>query len=125
MPLYDFVAVAKPAVARKAVVDILLAVGKLVHARQGVVTGVQSFGRVPLAYDVRKRDGIHLEGLLVQMTVMAPTSLAKELAYLKHEDRLLRWMLIRSRGDKWLKCSSSPVQPQPPLPRSPFQALGA
>lgn len=57
MPLYDFVVMLKPQVERSGVVDLLSRLGKRVFAKQGVITNVKSFGRVPLAYGIKKRDG--------------------------------------------------------------------
>ncbi|CAK9209090.1 unnamed protein product [Sphagnum troendelagicum] len=57
MPLYDFVVMVKPAVDRRNLVEFMTRVGQRVYARSGVVTNIKSFGRVNLAYDIKKRDG--------------------------------------------------------------------
>lgn len=103
MPLYDLVVVAKSRISAREITDILRTAAQRVFSDKGVVTNVTSFGRIGLAYDIRKRDGLHNQGQLVQMTVMAPPSLPRDLLYLNKDDRLLRWLLVRSNGAKWLR----------------------
>jgi len=56
MPLYDFVVMVKPAVDRRNLVEFMTRVGQCVYTRSGVVTNIKSFGRVNLAYNIKKRD---------------------------------------------------------------------
>jgi small subunit ribosomal protein S6 len=39
----------------------------------------------------------HLQGHLMQMTMMVPPSFPQELHYLNKEDRLLRWLVVKHR----------------------------
>lgn len=61
MPLYDFVVMVKPAVDRRGLVELMKRLGERVYSRNGVVTNIKSFGRVNLAYGIRKRDGRFFE----------------------------------------------------------------
>ncbi len=61
MPLYDFVVMVKPAVDRRGLVDFMKRLGESVYSRNGVVTNIKSFGRVNLAYGIKKRDGRFFE----------------------------------------------------------------
>jgi small subunit ribosomal protein S6 len=103
MPLYDFVVMVKPAVDRRNLVEFMTRVGQRVYARSGVVTNIKSFGRVNLAYDIKKRDGRFSEAHMMQMTFMVNPQFHQELSYLNKDERLLRWMMIRSRGNAWTK----------------------
>lgn len=40
---------------------------------------------------------------LMQLTVMAPPTLGKDILYLNTDDRLLRWMIRHHRGTEWMK----------------------
>ncbi|EFJ25502.1 hypothetical protein SELMODRAFT_99143 [Selaginella moellendorffii] len=102
MPLYDVFVIFKPLVERKVMTDILVRIGHKVYQQKGVVTNVKYFGRQFLAYDIKKRDGRHYEGHLMQMTVMAATAFNEQLQYLNNDERLLRWLLIKNRGTKWM-----------------------
>ncbi len=57
MPLYDFVVMVKHAMDRRNFVEFMTRVGQRVYARSDVVTNIKSFGKVNLAYDIKKRDG--------------------------------------------------------------------
>lgn len=61
MPLYDVLLMAKSRVARRDVMDLVKGVASQVLAQDGVVTNVKSYGRVLLAYEIKKRDGWHTE----------------------------------------------------------------
>lgn len=103
MPLYDLVVMVKPLVQKREVVDILKGVASQVYAGNGVVTDVKSFGRVALAYRIKKRDGWHSEGQMLQLTAMASPQLSSQLEALNQDERLLRWILVANRGTRWLR----------------------
>lgn len=103
MPLYDFVVMVKPAVDRRGLVELMKRIGERVYSRNGVVTNIKSFGRVNLAYGIKKRDGRFFEGQMMQMSMMVPPDFPKELNALNKDEKLLRWMLIKSRGSNWAK----------------------
>eukprot|EP00270_Netrium_digitus_P005788 TRINITY_DN1775_c0_g1_i1.p1 TRINITY_DN1775_c0_g1~~TRINITY_DN1775_c0_g1_i1.p1 ORF type:complete len:140 (+),score=19.31 TRINITY_DN1775_c0_g1_i1:35-454(+) len=126
MPLYDFIVILKSAIQKSETANLLVSVGKKVVDGKGVVCEVRSFGSVFLAYDIKKRDGRHREGQMLQMTVMAPSKFCKELEYLNKDERLLRWMVVKNRGNKWMRGSetsnlglgplaSSAISPEPSL----------
>ncbi|KAJ7527611.1 hypothetical protein O6H91_16G063400 [Diphasiastrum complanatum] len=108
MPLYDFVVMASMKVDRRSITDLLVRVGQRVYAQNGVITDVKSFGKLNLAYHIMKRDGRHYEGQMMQMTFMAHPQFNKELSYLNKDERILRWMLVKHRGSKWLESIRAP-----------------
>lgn len=61
MPLYDFVVMVKPTVDRRGLVELMKRLGERVYSRNGVVANIKSFGRVNLAYGIKKRDGRFFE----------------------------------------------------------------
>ncbi|KAL1356590.1 hypothetical protein HN51_008589 [Arachis hypogaea] len=97
MPLYDCMLLFKPHIQKKDLLDLVTRVGKHVCRRNGVVTGVKSFGEVQLGYGIKKLDGRHFKGYLMQLSMMATPEINKELHYLNKEDRLLRWLLVKQR----------------------------
>ncbi|CAO2205136.1 unnamed protein product [Urochloa humidicola] len=97
MPLYDCMLLAKPLVTREAVAELVARVARRAYQRNGVVTDVKYFGKVQLGYGIKKLDGRHYQGHLMQMTMMVPPSFTKELHYLNKEDRLLRWLVVKHR----------------------------
>ncbi|VFQ59236.1 unnamed protein product [Cuscuta campestris] len=99
MPLYDCMLLLKPQIAKEAVLDLVVKVSKHVYGRNGVLTDIKSFGTVQLGYGIKKLDGKYFQGQMMQMTMMTPPNFNKELHYLNKEDRLLRWMLVKNRGD--------------------------
>ncbi|XP_059635335.1 uncharacterized protein LOC132277497 [Cornus florida] len=101
MPLYDCMLLLKPTVRKESVMDLVAQIGKHVYRKNGVLTGMESFGKVQLGYGIRKLDGRYYQGQLMQMTMMAPPSLNNELHYLNKEDRLLRWLLIKHRNVRY------------------------
>lgn len=103
MPLYDLVVMLKSKITNREVIDVMQTAAKRVYADKGVVTNIMSFGKIGLAYEIRKRDGLHKEGRMMQMTVMAPSSFPKDLLYLNKDERLLRWMVVNNCGVKWLR----------------------
>ncbi|KAI3908792.1 hypothetical protein MKW98_029342 [Papaver atlanticum] len=98
MPLYDCMLLLKPKVGKELLIDLVGRVGKHVYRRNGVLTEVRSFGKVNLGYGIKKLDGRHYEGQLMQMTMMVTPNFNKELQYLNKENRLLRWLLVKHRG---------------------------
>ncbi|CAM6106915.1 unnamed protein product [Calypogeia fissa] len=103
MPLYDLVLMVKKGVEKRSVVELLSNLGQRVYATKGVITDVKSYGRVNLAYPMKKRDGRHNEAQMLQMTMMVSTNFGDQLKQLNQDERLLRWLLVKSRGDDWLR----------------------
>ncbi|KAM0872578.1 hypothetical protein ACQ4PT_038631 [Festuca glaucescens] len=97
MPLYDIMLMLKPMVTRESAAELVARVARRAYQRNGVVTDLKSFGKVHLGYGIRKLDGRHFQGQLMQMTMMVPPSFTKELHYLNKEDRLLRWLVVKHR----------------------------
>ncbi|VAI92708.1 30S ribosomal protein S6-like [Triticum dicoccoides] len=97
MPLYDCMLMVKPMVTKEAIAELVARVAGRAYQRNGVVTELKSFGKVHLGYGIRKLDGRHFQGQLMQMTMMVPPSFTKELHYLNKEDRLLRWLVVKHR----------------------------
>ncbi|KAL6850280.1 hypothetical protein ACP4OV_020907 [Aristida adscensionis] len=97
MPLYDCMLLVKPLVRREAMAELVTRVARRACQRNGVVTDIKSFGTVQLGYGIKKLDGRHFQGQLMQMTMMVPPSFPKELHYLNKEDRLLRWLVVKHR----------------------------
>uniref|UniRef100_A0ACD5VPJ2 Uncharacterized protein n=1 Tax=Avena sativa TaxID=4498 RepID=A0ACD5VPJ2_AVESA len=97
MPLYDCMLMLKPMVTKESAAELVARVARRAYQRNGVVTDLKSFGKVHLGYGIRKLDGRHFQGQLMQMTMMVPPSFTKELHYLNKEDRLLRWLLVKHR----------------------------
>uniref|UniRef100_A0ACD5VYZ8 Uncharacterized protein n=1 Tax=Avena sativa TaxID=4498 RepID=A0ACD5VYZ8_AVESA len=97
MPLYDCMLMLKPMVTKESAAELVARVARRAYQRNGVVTDLKSFGKVNLGYGIRKLDGRHFQGQLMQMTMMVPPSFTKELHYLNKEDRLLRWLLVKHR----------------------------
>lgn len=61
MPLYDCMLLVKPRVKKEEVMQLMARVGRGVFQRNGVITELKSFGKVPLAYGIKKLDGRHFE----------------------------------------------------------------
>lgn len=107
MPLYDLVLMLKKGVEKRRVVELMSDLGQRVSTTRGVITDVKSFGRVNLAYPIKKRDGRHEEAQMLQMTMMVSTNFGEQLKQLNKDERLLRWLLVKSRGDDWLRGPSA------------------
>ncbi|KAL9238266.1 hypothetical protein vseg_012712 [Gypsophila vaccaria] len=121
MPLYDCVMLLKPHVKGEAAMDLISRVGKHVYARNGVITDIKTFQTVHLGYGIKKLDGRHFQGQLMQMTMMATPNINKELHYLNKDDRLLRWLLVKHRDAKYGLHYVNVDRSDPnKFPRSPF-----
>ncbi|KAM0939449.1 putative ribosomal protein S6 [Dioscorea sansibarensis] len=101
MPLYDCLLMMKRQLTRVAMEDLVGRVARRVYQRNGVITDIKSFGTVQLGYGIKKLDGRHYEGQLMQMTFMVPPNFPKELQYLNKEDQLLRWLVVKHRNTKY------------------------
>ncbi|KAJ0963004.1 hypothetical protein J5N97_028126 [Dioscorea zingiberensis] len=101
MPLYDCLLLMKQQVTKEAMMDLVRRVGGRVYQRNGVIADLKSFGTVQLGYGIKKLDGRHYQGQLMQMTFMVPPSFNKELQYLNKEDRLLRWLVVKHRDTRY------------------------
>eukprot|EP00250_Pteridium_aquilinum_P033604 c592_g1_i1 orf=61-414(+) len=105
MPLYDCVLLLKPTVDKKSVVNVMSTLGRLVCAHKGVITDIKSFGTIHLAYSIKKLSERFDQGQMMQMTVMSHPKLSQELQYLNKENSVLRWILVKNHGTKWLPSS--------------------
>ncbi|GJP63879.1 hypothetical protein CLOP_g20911 [Closterium sp. NIES-67] len=122
MPAYEVLVMAKAAVQRGELVDVVRGLAQRVIKDGGVVMAVKSYGTVRLAYDVKKRDGWHQQGQVVQVEVNAPASLAQQLEHLNKDERLLRWLLLKRRPKRWMTWRGEAMQSAtmpPPRPCGP------
>ncbi|CAG7882771.1 unnamed protein product [Brassica rapa] len=110
MPLYDCMLLFKPIIRKEGLIELVARIGKHVYSRNGVLTEVKSFGKIELGYGIRKLDGRHYQGQLMQITMMATPNMSKELHYLNKEDKLLRWLLVKHRD---IKIGASEMEDRP------------
>ncbi|MCO5609768.1 hypothetical protein L7F22_064000 [Adiantum nelumboides] len=63
-----------------------------------------STGKAPFEFVLVKKFSLDmfLQGQMMQMTVMSHPNLHKDLQYLNKENAVLRWILVKNKGDSWL-----------------------
>ncbi|KAL4447863.1 hypothetical protein ABPG75_005082 [Micractinium tetrahymenae] len=98
MPLYELFALAKPAVGKAALAEMMRAVGSTVMQQGGVVTDIMSYGQRKLAYDIRQPGSRYSEANMWQMNFAASPKTLDDLDHsLRVDERVLRWIVLKRR----------------------------
>ncbi|KAK9804428.1 hypothetical protein WJX72_012124 [[Myrmecia] bisecta] len=71
MPLYELFCLARPALPRAALAEVIEAAGRAVFAKGGVVTDIKSYGDRKLAYEIRKPGAKYEQAAMWQLSFMA------------------------------------------------------
>lgn len=96
MPLYELLCLAKPALSKDVMIEVIKAVGGVVYRQGGFVTQLKSYGDQHLAYDIRRPFEKYDQAHIWQLDFLARTA---SLAAIDHElrikDTVLRWVIIK------------------------------
>ncbi|KAL4442448.1 hypothetical protein ABPG77_005032 [Micractinium sp. CCAP 211/92] len=98
MPLYELFAIAKPAVGKAALAEMMRAVGSTVMQQGGVVTDIMSYGQRKLAYDIRQPGSRYGEANMWQVNFVASPKTLQDIDHsLRVDERVLRWIVLKRR----------------------------
>ena len=104
MVLYDFLVIVKSSVPKSQVGDILRRTGTKVLNAGGVITDVTSYGVRSLAYEFSSPGEKHFEAHQVQLTFnVTPTVLGELKHDMRTDERVLRWIAVKTAALKPLK----------------------
>ena len=96
MPLYELLCLAKPALSKDVMIEVVKAVGGVVYRQGGFVTQLKSYGDQHLAYDIRRPFEKYEQAHIWQLDFLART---EALAAIDHElrikDTVLRWVVVK------------------------------